>query len=1005
MKPGLKKNNGLNIKRISVYLLLTILVILIGGILYLKSYFNSDKLEKMIIPKLEENLHREVIIEDISLKFLSGFGLRIDGFKILNGDGFKERYFTKFDTFNLDVALLPLLHKEIKIKEVNLIKPIVSLEVNESGEVNYQSVAKQENSDDKNKESSQIGLNFNLDKLEIIDGRVRYLDQSSNLDIKLENINSRITLLLDGKEDKLITAGESKIGNIVILGLANNLHFKDLGFNLEHQLNFDLVEQRLNFEKLNLGIGELDLSSKLQLILGEDTLQVDNFAGKVGSSTFGLKAELIDFSNPKLDLELKTDVKLKELLAKLPIELNLDLTGQVSSDISAKNISLKDIRKNIKNINLNGQIGLVDLKLNNNQLPVDLKEVDAQLKVNNKELRIDNFVIGVADDKVKSTLLVVDWKELVTDIINKENNLGGNIDLSLEADTLNLDKLIMTNSSVKSIEEKNKTEDNSKEIYLPDFNLVANLHIGSLAYQDSQYQNIDGKFKIADSIINIDKIEVNKDDSKVRINGMIDYRPFAQSGNIDQIDIDLNLDSDLNLAMVKEEIDKISPEFKEYNFAGRIKSDLKAEFAVKNLIVEPMNNLDKIKVLGDITLIGEQIRVRQLTQEIKTLEGRVRVDNKSLELLYGRLDLAESDLATKVSVSDWRKLLTALKEQKKSDVAIEIELDSNSLSIDELLALLPTTKKETTDEEVQEKELAELLPNFKVRSKVNINQLKYQRLKTEDLNLEAGFENKTISIDNFKINIKDGKIKSRGKIDLAKESPTYRGKLKVDNIEVNQILSLFTDFDNKLYGKINLDTKLGGTGLELDKILESATLQGEALIAQGELKNFILIDKLNSWFDIFDDNKLDFKDLDGNINLKDGKLYLNGFKSKTKFGELEFAGYSTLNGDLNYKLTYLISKEESSKLSLKEKELFYTPQTKQVQLDFKLKGTVTNPEFSWDKSIIEERAKQKVEEKVDKKLEEGKDKLEEEKEKAKDKIKEELEEKKEEIKDIFKGLF
>jgi len=994
MEPKISKNNFLSVKKISVYLLLTILAILIGGTLYLKSYFNSDKLEEMIIPKLEDSLQRDVVIENISLKFLSGFGLRIDGFKILNGDGFKTKYLAQFDSFNLDVALLPLIHKEIEIKEVSLIKPIISLENNQLGEKNYQFGDEQKNTNNKSKDSKQIALNLNLDKLKIVNGKFGYLDQSSNLDIKLEKIDSSFSILLNGNEEKLLTSGESKIANIVILGVADNLNFKDLDFKLEHRLNFDLAEKRLNFKSLNLNLGEFDLNSKLNLVLGEDVLQIDSFKGNVGSSTIGLKAKLSDLSNPKLDLDLKTDLKLKELLAKLPVELDLDLAGQVISDISARNFSIKELKSSIEDNNLKGNLELVGLNLTNKQLPVDLKEVNAQIEVSDKKLTVDNLVLGLADSRVKGIVAVADWKRLLTDVINKKESLGGAIDLALEAETLNLDKIIVSDSLEESINQENKIEDNKQELYLPDFNLTAKLHLGTLVYQDEQYQNIDGRFNIGESKVRIDKLEVNQANSKVAVSGLVDCQKFAQTGDINQINANLNLDSDLNLALIGEKLEKLNPQFKGYKLAGRVKTDLRTGFSIKDVVGEALDNLDKIKVLGDITLRGEKIRIPQLAQEIDTLEGKVAFDNKNLKLLDGKINLAESDLSAKVSISDWRRLLSGLSKGDNSEALIDVELDSNLLAIDKLISFLPSKEGVATKEEVEKKDLAKLIPNFKVKSQVNIKELKYQKLKAEKLILEASLNNKVISIDNFNSNIEDGRIKSEGRIDLAKENPSYQGKLKADNIEINRILTLFTDFDNKLYGKVNLDTRFAGVGLKLDEILESATLQGEVVIAKGELKNFILINRLNSWFNLFNHNKLEFKDLDGNINLKNGKLYLDSFKSKTEFGELEFAGYSTLKGDLNYNLSYLISEEESKKLDLKKKELFYAPQTKQVKLDFKLKGSVNNPELNWDKSIIEERLKEKVEEKVDNKLEEGKSKLEEEKEKAKDKIK-----------DIFKGLF
>ncbi|WP_041667325.1 AsmA family protein [Acetohalobium arabaticum] len=132
-----EKKRKFSFKQVFIILILIGVLVVGGGLTYLKSYFDSNRLKKLVIPKLEAALNRNIEVKDINLKFWRGVGIRVDEVKIANDQGFNEKYLAQVDEFTVDIALLPLLQREIKIEEVKLVKPIIQLAKNESGEANY----------------------------------------------------------------------------------------------------------------------------------------------------------------------------------------------------------------------------------------------------------------------------------------------------------------------------------------------------------------------------------------------------------------------------------------------------------------------------------------------------------------------------------------------------------------------------------------------------------------------------------------------------------------------------------------------------------------------------------------------------------------------------------------------------------------------------------------------------------------------------------------------------
>ncbi len=121
-----------------------ILVAFIGGLLLITAvlslfvhyYLTDERVKKLVVPKLENVLAREVQLQDIQVSLWKG--VTLNDFVILEADGQEE--FVKVEGFNLSYDLLPLLNKKLRISRIVLNEPRIRVVRNVDGRFNFESL-------------------------------------------------------------------------------------------------------------------------------------------------------------------------------------------------------------------------------------------------------------------------------------------------------------------------------------------------------------------------------------------------------------------------------------------------------------------------------------------------------------------------------------------------------------------------------------------------------------------------------------------------------------------------------------------------------------------------------------------------------------------------------------------------------------------------------------------------------------------------------------------------
>lgn len=124
-------------KSVVKYSLIT-LVLLIVAMLALPFFIDVNEYRPMIVEQIEEATGRDVDIGEIQASVFPWVGISLSNVRMGNAKGFSDREFAKVDSVDIQIALMPLLNREVIVKRFILDSPQLLLERDSQGKFNWE---------------------------------------------------------------------------------------------------------------------------------------------------------------------------------------------------------------------------------------------------------------------------------------------------------------------------------------------------------------------------------------------------------------------------------------------------------------------------------------------------------------------------------------------------------------------------------------------------------------------------------------------------------------------------------------------------------------------------------------------------------------------------------------------------------------------------------------------------------------------------------------------------
>ena len=260
-------------------------------------FISVDTYKEQIKAKVEAATGRTLTIDGkLSIRFFPIAGITAEKVTLSNPAGFDDKNpFISLESLNIEVAILPLLHKEIVIKNFVLVEPVINLHVDKDGIKSWvfnkqHRKAEAEALPDRPQMAnpSPFPANLQLSNFELKNGKIIYINNNSPA-IEVNKINASV--VLQSSASAAVVDGSAEWNGKELTLKAGIGTLKSL-----------LEEQKMEINAI--------LKSDLFTLTTEGNFERDVFNGKESFKTNSLK-DIASWLNPGKSLPTPATLALK----------------------------------------------------------------------------------------------------------------------------------------------------------------------------------------------------------------------------------------------------------------------------------------------------------------------------------------------------------------------------------------------------------------------------------------------------------------------------------------------------------------------------------------------------------------------------------------------------------------------------------------------------------------------------------------------------------------------
>lgn len=471
-------------------------------VVYITLIFDPNDFKPQIVEVVKEKTGRNLAINsDLSWTFFPSLGIKLGGITLSNPEGFESAAMVSVNEVVAEVALMPLLAKEVEISQLNLNGLTLSLETQKDGRSSFDGLTGEGKPSEAATTSANDTSSVSLSKLDI--GGISITNtQISNLD-RQSNTKQLLSL-------KSLTLGRFQLDKFA-------------------PLKYELSASLPDLNVTSSGEGQIKVSQDLQNIVINDFVVTNQLKGK-GMPNGELKAELTTSLEMALDKQTMSLVLASFSAADIDASGKLDIAygNKVPSIVAMLEVGDVDLDRFLPEKSANTQ----DSKQTDTATVASVEPDLTAMKSVNLDVDVKVKSVKVANMKTQNWVFKMAMKQGVANVSQLSAALyGGTIKASAKLDGRNKVAKYEFDKRLKGVDIRALLID-AAEVDMLDG--TANFNVagkGSSLLPDNLKKNLlaNGKFEIADGAIHGVNIPQMIRDAQAKLGG-----DMSSSGSSEQ---------------------------------------------------------------------------------------------------------------------------------------------------------------------------------------------------------------------------------------------------------------------------------------------------------------------------------------------------------------------------------------------------------------------------------------------------------------------------------------
>ncbi|HWR82136.1 MAG TPA: AsmA-like C-terminal region-containing protein, partial [Candidatus Deferrimicrobium sp.] len=468
-----------------------------------------------------------------------------------------------------------------------------------------------------------------------------------------------------------------------------------------------------------------------------------------------------------------------------------------------------------------------------------------------------------------------------------------------------------------------------------------------------------------DNVARVNKATVETASGRVNLSGrIINVIPFmmvkADERKNVPLSVDLHADGQLELAPLTRYLPQTG------------KPQLKGPVSFSLEVTGSATDLTSIRPRGTLSITGASFVDSLLPEPIRRLDASMVLGQDTLVIENMTVQFVSSDVSLSGKLIKPLPYLLPLKSIDRTGMKkplLLFNLNSRRFDTDKMFPeAVPGSGANRASLPLDS--LPPLpIPDVDGEGSVHVDTLIYSRIEFTQIDGRARLQDRRLYCYDVKGKVYSGDVTGNTTIDLNDfNHPRYVGEFNATQVEANDFLTRFSKFGGHLFGKVNLKGSYNATGWEPEDFLNSLAMDAEADMYDGKMVTsgtlYTALSGLAGKIGQSLEPEQSLKGLRTNVVVKDGKVGLDQLKTKVGgVGDLEIGGFYGFDGTLHYQGSLLLSPEWTAKLLAQGgllggvAGLFADQSVNRIKLPLVVSGTTDKPDLALDYSSLSKGAK------------------------------------------------